>query len=329
MAGKRTILVLALIIAVIALFTLWIFSGGSGLFPASEKTGIQKKPSSVINTSRCAVQWFSGPSGKYVYMVTVIAPHGGHVITGEYLLNNLKGMKEWRFFQYENEDIQPGDWQMPYGNASQKTRLEIHKVTNLSVVGDTDLIADGEVFPAEFFIDDMGNVSEEGNIVPADCFTGVPQELAGKVVLLKAFGQFGISNCTADPEQKRFTLTIFNNHDPVAISQFQSLRTDGWTVKIVTDTALEESQLRTHERLHSLKVNNPGLRIAAYDLIVDSRKRPVQKIAEVFVTEMTPKNREMDGTEIDGWRVRVLELYENKRGNVGVKYAPLVLYQIS
>jgi hypothetical protein len=269
----------------------------------------------VNNTSNTAVQSFSGPAGKYVYMVTIIAPHGGHVITGEYLLNNRKGMKEWRFAQYENNDIQPGDWQMPYGNATQKTIVEIHKVTNFSVVGNADLVVDGEVFPVEFFIDDKGNITEDGNFAPVDCYTGIPFELAGKLVLLKTFGRFGISNCTADLDRKVFSLTVYNVHDPVALSEFQSLKPNGWTVRIGRDIGLEQSLLEMHDTLHQIKMSRPELRISAYGLIVDSRKRPVQKIAEVFVTEMTPENRALDGTEINGWKIRVLELYELKRGD--------------
>jgi len=46
---------------------------------------------------------------------------------------------------------------------------------------------------------------------------------------------------------------------------------------------------------------------------VDSRTRPVQKIAEIFVTEKTPENQALDGKDVDGWKARVLELYELKR----------------
>jgi len=287
---------------------------GSDLYTPAGNTGKQGSTDTGNDTGKTTVQWFTGPTQNYIYMVTVIAPQGGHVITGEYLLNNLKGMKEWKFSQYENMDIQPGDWQMPYGNATQKTLVEIHKVTNLSVVGGSDLVYDGEVFPSEFFIDDKGTVTSDGNIAPKDCFTGVPLGLAGKIVLLKGFGQFGISNCSADPAQQVFTLTIFDNNDPVAVSQFQSHHIEGWSVEVNTDTDLEQSILRTHNRLYALKADRPELKIAAYDLIVDSRNRPVQKIAEVFVSESTPDNQKLNGTEIDGWKIRVLELYENKRG---------------
>ncbi|MDO8873603.1 MAG: hypothetical protein Q7V05_12880 [Methanoregula sp.] len=305
------------LIAVVAIVILGSIAGIiSGGFPPVSQNGTQDKQGSagaLNDKGSTAIQSFSGPAGKYVYMVTIIAPQGGHVITGEYLLNNKKGLDEWKFFQYENLDIKPGDWQMPYGNASQNTIVEIHKVTNLSVVGDADLVVDGEVFPAEFFIDEKGTVTSDGPIAPVDCYNGIPMEFAGRLPLLKAFGQFGISNCSADPVMKVFTLTIFNNHDPVAISQFQALKSEGWTVHVNTDTALEQSMLRTHEELHALKDKHPELRIAAYDLIVDSRTRPVQRIVEVFVKECTPENRALDGTEVNSWKIRVLELYEMKR----------------
>jgi len=317
MADKGVVIVAAVVAAALIGIALLNFSGGSHLISPTGATEVPAITPAISSKDTGVVQSFSGPAGRYVYMVTIIAPEGGHVITAEYLLNNLGGMKEWRFSQYENTDITPGGWQMPYGNASQKTVVEIHKVTNLTVVGDSDLVVDGEVFPTEFFIDPMGNVTSNGQIAPMDCYTGIPAELAARLAMLKAYGQFGISNCSTDPVQKVFTLSIFNNHDPVAVAQFQSLNNGGWRVRIIEDTDLEQSQQRAHEQLHTLKTGHPELRIAAYDLIMDSRTRPVQKIAEVFVTANTLENRELNGTEIDSWKVRVLELYELKRGNGG------------
>ncbi len=248
------ILGLAIIITCIGIF----LYGGLQSSPAADPHA-DKSPGQS-GTGNATIQSFSGPAGKYMFITTILAPQGGHVINAEYLLNNQKGMKEWKFSQYENSDIKPGDWQMPYGNASQKTVIEIHKVTNLSVVGGSELVYDGEVFPAEFFIDDKGNVTEEGNIAPKDCYAGVLLEIAGRLMLLKGFGQFGISDCSSDPANKIFTLKIFHNNDPVAVSQFSSLRTEGWTVRVVTDTSLEQSILSTHEKLHALK-EDPAMKI--------------------------------------------------------------------
>lgn len=315
MTAPRNILIGILGVAVIIAGIGILLYGGSLFSPAAGSHADKSQGQSATGTGNVTIQSFSGPAGKYVFISTILAPQGGHVITAEYLLNNQKGMNEWKFFQYENLDIKPGDWQMPYGNASRKTVVEIHKVTNLSVVGGSELVYDGEVFPAEFFIDDRGNVTEEGNIAPNDCYEGVPLEIVGRIVLLKGFGQFGISDCNSDPINRIFTLMIFHNRDPVAISQFAALRADGWTIRVVTDTSLEQSIMSTHEKLHTLK-EDEAMKIHDYDLIVDSRTRPVQKIAEIFVTEKTAKNQALNGTEIDGWKARVLELYELKRGNV-------------
>lgn len=313
MVSPRNFLIGILVAAVLVAGIGILLYSGSLLSPAAGPHA-DKNPGQS-GTGNAAIQSFSGPAGKYMYIVTIIAPQGGHVITAEYLLNNFGGMKEWRFSQYENNDIVPGDWQMPYGNASQKTVVEIHKVTNISVIGGSDLIYDGEVFPVEFFIDDTGNVSQIGPVAPKDCYTGIPTEYAARLAMLQALGQFGISNCSADPVQKVFTLSVFDNHDPVAVAQLQSLNTGGWTIRIITDTALEQSLQQAHDQLHLLKTDHPDLRIHTYDMIVDSRTRPVQKIAEIFVTEMTPENQALNGTEIDGWTARVLELYELKREN--------------
>lgn len=199
---------------------------------------------------------------------------------------------------------------MPFGNGTRKTLLEIHKITNISLISGEYPAVSGEVYPIGYSIDEKGNVTESGRFIPEDCYVSIPRELSARLLLFKTFGTFGISNCSADTRNRILILTVFHDNDPYAFQEIMAQKINGWSVFVVSDTDLEQSMLRTHEHLHTLKKDHPELQILSYDLVVDSRSRPVQKIAEVFVTELTPENRALDGTDINGWKVRVLGLYE-------------------
>jgi len=263
-------------------------------------------------TDRQNIMSFSGLGGRYLYIATIIAPEGGHVINAEYRFTNTGGMNDWLFSQYENADIRPGDWQMPYGNESGDTVVEIHKVTNLSVIGDSDLVYDGETV-MKFFINESGNVTSDSRIGPTECFNGLPYTIIGKIGMTKLFGSLGINDCTADPDRKSLALSIYNSHDPVAVASLVNSTEDGWTVAVTEDTALDTDLVSINQYVHTLKANSPELNIAAYDAVIDSRERPAERIIEVFVTGYTLENRALDGSEINGWKVRLLELYELKR----------------
>lgn len=54
-----------------------------------------------------------------------------HSICAEYLGGDKTNLNNWKFFQYYNMDIQPGDNQMPCGTSIENTKIWITEVDNI------------------------------------------------------------------------------------------------------------------------------------------------------------------------------------------------------
>ena len=65
-----------------------------------------------------------------VYMVTVWnnSIPWGHAICAEHLGGDMENFDNWQFFQYDNLDIKPGDWDMPCGTDGENTKVDIRRV---------------------------------------------------------------------------------------------------------------------------------------------------------------------------------------------------------
>ncbi len=77
-----------------------------------------------------------------------------HAICAQYLGGDVRIITNWRFFQYDNTNIQPGNWQIPPGVEAEFTKLEILEVTGISDCGHYE----AEHYSiAIFMIDPQGN----------------------------------------------------------------------------------------------------------------------------------------------------------------------------
>ncbi len=67
---------------------------------------------------------------KPIYIAAVVnnSLSFGHAICAEHLGGDFQDFNNWKFFQYDNLDIKPGDWQMPYGTDVENTKVEINRV---------------------------------------------------------------------------------------------------------------------------------------------------------------------------------------------------------
>ena len=59
----------------------------------------------------------------------------GHSICAEYLGGSMTNFNNWKFFQYDNLDIEPDDWQMPCGTATEKTKVWIMEIETIRGCG--------------------------------------------------------------------------------------------------------------------------------------------------------------------------------------------------
>jgi len=78
----------------------------------------------------------------------------GHFICAEHLGGSMTNFDNWKFFQYDNLDIQPGDWQMPCGTDEENTAVWIREIESIGGCGSVD----GD-YVACFEIDKNCNVS--------------------------------------------------------------------------------------------------------------------------------------------------------------------------
>jgi hypothetical protein len=95
-----------------------------------------------------------------IYSVAIVngslVPSFGHAVGAEYLGGDMNTFSSWRFFQYDNLNITPGDWQMPYGSEWQDTKVKIFEVIGIPDCGHYN----HSQYPVvTFMIDENGNVT--------------------------------------------------------------------------------------------------------------------------------------------------------------------------
>jgi len=60
----------------------------------------------------------------------------GHSICAEHLGGDMRNFNNWKFFQYDNLNIQPGDPNhMPCGTDEENTTVSIKKITSIERCG--------------------------------------------------------------------------------------------------------------------------------------------------------------------------------------------------
>ena len=59
----------------------------------------------------------------------------GHAICAEHLGGDVTNFNNWKFFQYDDLDIKPDDWQMPRGTDEENTKVNIKKITRIERCG--------------------------------------------------------------------------------------------------------------------------------------------------------------------------------------------------
>jgi hypothetical protein len=93
-----------------------------------------------------------------IYIVSIMNGNlgFGHEVCAEYLGCGVNIFTNWKFFQYDNLQIIPGNYQMPYGVEAEDTKVEIYEVIGIPDCGHYD----SEESPVvTFLIDENGNVT--------------------------------------------------------------------------------------------------------------------------------------------------------------------------
>ena len=101
----------------------------------------------------------SAPTGKDLYYVSIESPQPGfeaHAVVGELIGDDVTVFENWKFIQYGDLDIKPGNPQMPFGYGDRSTTVKILRITSLSVRNCYIEKTDEEI--VMFLIDNWGEV---------------------------------------------------------------------------------------------------------------------------------------------------------------------------
>ena len=71
----------------------------------------------------------------YPCTVSTAGPGFGHGICAFQIRKDQGDFNSWRFFQYTNDNIKPGDWQMPCSKDGKTIYVRINEPTNMSCGG--------------------------------------------------------------------------------------------------------------------------------------------------------------------------------------------------
>jgi len=80
-----------------------------------------------------------------------------HAICAEFLGGNKDELSSWKFYQFANLDIRPGDWQMPYGTGTEATKVTIYEITGVMTCSLPDYKPGSP--EAAFLINEYGTVT--------------------------------------------------------------------------------------------------------------------------------------------------------------------------
>ena len=86
-------------------------------------------------SEHCYMEEYGWNKPIYHAAVTNNSRSFGHSICAEYLGGDVTNFNNWKFFQYDNLDIKPGDWQMPCGTDEENTKVIIRKITRIEHCG--------------------------------------------------------------------------------------------------------------------------------------------------------------------------------------------------
>jgi hypothetical protein len=82
-----------------------------------------------------------------------------HAVCAEFRGGDMQTFSSWKFYQYANLDIKPGDWQMPYGTETEATMVQIYEIIGITTCALPDYVPESP--KAVFLIDEYGTVTPE------------------------------------------------------------------------------------------------------------------------------------------------------------------------
>ena len=86
-------------------------------------------------SEHCYMEEYGWDKPIYIAHVMNNSIPWGHAICAEHLGGDMTNFNNWKFFQYDDLDIQPDDWDMPCGTAEENTAVRIKRITSIGSCG--------------------------------------------------------------------------------------------------------------------------------------------------------------------------------------------------
>jgi len=244
-----------------------------------------------------------------------------HAVAAELLDTSLKPedtkWANWKFFQYDNLDITSGDWkkngdyQIPLGGASVKTKVQIK--SNAGIINGSWTT---ETVHIIFYVNSTGDVSKDPNppymsgyvlnptkkaLIKNDA---VPTELQTIIGSVGRNDSFSLNKWEWNSTSNEITFYVFDILDEGPIREIQGKKIGNYSVHIIHDTEFEETRNGVGQQLYK-NLKDPAYQIAHIAMNTNRISDPPENSAELWVHRSTPENEILDNTVINGWTIHV------------------------
>jgi len=147
------------------------------------------------------------------------------------------------------------------------------------------------------------NVNENQTEEIRNMSTELPLELKNEVENIRG-SNLAVSRWDIDPVNKKFLVYTYVKTDPNLVRNIEGRNANNWTIEVIYDTEFVARMNQVIEESNIIR-KNPEMKISAVQWSIDGYKNPPLYEAIVYVSDYTPDNQKLNGTELQGWKISV------------------------
>jgi len=264
---------------------------------------------------------FNSPANKPIYIAGLynsqVIRDGkvfSHAVAAELLTNESPSntaWESWNFFNYYKLNLSIGDEQIPVGNESEWTHVYIKSVDVFYQCGQQN----GQQL-REFYIAPNGTPFDHNwdwyttnNLKRLALNTQlqeqkIPVDVNNLLKSIKTDNPFTINKWEFDETKKEIVIYAHDIKNERVINKYQKKPIGRYSIRIIHDTGFETTRKEVSDYLYDLR-KNPDYQVNSVYMVTDRINDPPENIAEVWVYNSTPQNKELDNSMIQGWKIRV------------------------
>jgi len=246
----------------------------------------------------CYTDWDGGSQDDPVYYTYIGNEDRGfyHAVCAEHEGGGMGGFDNWRFFQFDDDDINPDDGQMPCGNATDDTYVLVQS-TNYVCCDDIDATTS-----YSWNIDENCDVSSRKvrlvHVTDEDV-AGIKSEIEE----LRKVPEMRISGTAIHRAEK--TVMIWVYEFTPENQQLHGKMIDGWKIIVGESPKPPEEPEDIEITVETIKGAIDELRKVPEMQISGTAIHRAEKTVMIWVYELTPENQQLKGKMNDEWVVIV------------------------